>query len=148
MVTSNQFQLVQSQVTQWASSHAAIMAAALVGSWARGEARPDSDVDFIFLTKDPSQFRANTTWMLDALGGQFAGEPMDWRDEDYGVVWSRHLMFGDKVRIEFSFAHLDWAQADPIDPGTCKVVQNGFNVLVDKGGYFELLEALSSEHRQ
>jgi uncharacterized protein len=51
------------RVTAWASVRADINALFLVGSHARGEARPDSDVDFILLSTAPSVFVNNQTWV-------------------------------------------------------------------------------------
>jgi predicted nucleotidyltransferase len=48
-VKSTQVKKVESilaEVLEWAVQSAAIAAASLVGSWARGTARKDSDIDF------------------------------------------------------------------------------------------------------
>lgn len=51
------------QIVQWAASHKAIKAVALVGSWARGTAHAESDVDLMFLVEQPLPFRTSTDWL-------------------------------------------------------------------------------------
>ncbi|MGH2704321.1 MAG: nucleotidyltransferase domain-containing protein [Actinomycetota bacterium] len=36
---------------------------AIVGSWARGEARADSDLDLVILTEDPSRYTHADDWL-------------------------------------------------------------------------------------
>jgi predicted nucleotidyltransferase len=50
-------------VVAWATAQPEIRAIALVGSHARGIARPDSDIDFMLLATDPESFRADTKWV-------------------------------------------------------------------------------------
>jgi predicted nucleotidyltransferase len=50
------------QVTAWAAAQRDIVAVALVGSHARGTARPGSDVDLVILTATPERFLADTAW--------------------------------------------------------------------------------------
>ena len=57
-------QLVQ-RITQWASGHRLILAAALVGSQARGTAHAKSDIDLMFLTEQPLLFRTSTDWLCE-----------------------------------------------------------------------------------
>jgi predicted nucleotidyltransferase len=43
----------------WAAERDDVVAAAIVGSWARGAAREDSDVDVVLLTEDVSVFESD-----------------------------------------------------------------------------------------
>jgi predicted nucleotidyltransferase len=56
-LTSEKVNLILEEVAQWASRRTDIAAAALVGSWARGAARVDSDIDLMFLAANPASFR-------------------------------------------------------------------------------------------
>ncbi len=47
---------VISSVRDWAIRQGDILAAAVVGSYARGTERPDSDVDLVLLVADPAPF--------------------------------------------------------------------------------------------
>jgi predicted nucleotidyltransferase len=42
-------------VIEWAKNEPDLMALALVGSYARGEASPESDVDLILLLRNPKE---------------------------------------------------------------------------------------------
>jgi uncharacterized protein len=47
----------------WAAHQPTIAGVALVGSYARGEARPDSDIDVVLLCEEPHAFVAHTSWI-------------------------------------------------------------------------------------
>jgi predicted nucleotidyltransferase len=51
------------EVTQWALSCDSVQALALAGSQARGEARPDSDIDFIIFCDDKSVLLEDLSWI-------------------------------------------------------------------------------------
>ena len=125
-------QLVQ-LMTQWASGHQFILAAALVGSQARGTAHAKSDIDLMFLTKQPLLFRTSTDWLREINWGDHQIE--SWQDKEYGAVWSRHLyLYADNIgraEIELSFGQPDWAAIISLDPGTQRVVREGCRVLYD-----------------
>jgi hypothetical protein len=118
-------------VLAWAASHDAIRAVALVGSRARDAARPDSDIDLVLLVADPETFRADASW-LDAIDWKSTGvRPTIKRDAQYGVLWSRHVRVDDGSEVEFGFAPLSWADCDPPDSGTRRVISEGCRVLYD-----------------
>lgn len=128
----------------WAASQPDILGLALVGSWARGTARPDSDIDLMVLAQDPERFRRERTWLFE-IDWALVGLPViGWRDADYGAVWSRHVTLADAVEIEFAFGPLAWANPAPIDEGTFEVAAHGLRPLHDPHGQFAaLLVALS-----
>ena len=133
-MSSMQVQKVNSilaQVVEWAKSRADVSAIALVGSWARGTARPDSDIDLMVLTPNFTGFRDNPEWVNDINWRPIGCEVEAWEDEDYGIVWSRHVYLDDKTEIEFCFGALAWASTEPIDAGTLSVVRNGCRILHD-----------------
>ena len=125
-------------VTHWAKSREDIRGVALVGSHARGAARPDSDVDLLLLSKDPNGFR-DAAW-LRVLARPTAGlHPASWTDEEHGAVWCRRVWFESKCEVEFAFAPVSWADVSPVDQGTARVVSDGCRILYDPD---ELLKRL------
>lgn len=70
------------------------VAAGLVGSWARGNARPDSHVDVVLLTE-------------------------------------RRLRLASGLEVEVCIGHPSWAETDPVDAGTRRIVSDGIRVLWD-----------------
>jgi uncharacterized protein len=127
--------LILAEVTQWASRRTDIVAAALVGSWARGAARLDSDIDLMFLAANPASFRQDEKWTNEIQWAVIDAEIDAWEDKDYGVIWSRHLYLNSyldrEIEVEFSFGLPCWASVHPIDAGTLRVVSDGCRILYD-----------------
>jgi predicted nucleotidyltransferase len=114
------------QLKAWAATQDEIDAIALVGSHARGTACPDSDVDLVILTADPSGFLDDLQW------ANTFGTPMRRDHEDYGAVQSIRVHFMDGLEVEFGFASPAWASTNPAAAGTIGVVRNGFAILFDR----------------
>jgi uncharacterized protein len=115
------------QLQRWASENEDVRALVLVGSFAHGEARPDSDLDVVLLTKNQHSYLGNTAW-TSAFGRVSRVEL-----EPYGTVTSVRAFYDDGFEIEFSIAPADWA-AKPFDAGTEGVARRGIVVLFDRDG--------------
>jgi predicted nucleotidyltransferase len=132
---------IVSPIVSWSRRRPDILGLAVVGSWARGNARPDSDVDLILLLNEPETFRRQA-WLDEIMWHE--GHVVHWHDADYGVAWSRHLQLSASGEIELTFCHPWWADTDPVDAGTAEVVSGGCRVLLDKSGLFEKLLSVVS----
>ena len=121
--------------TLWARRRADVSALALVGSWARGAADGDSDVDLILLTDTPERFTASDAW-LPELGGARLVLTVAW-----GAILERRFELPSGLEIEFGVGTPGWAAVEPVEPGTKRVVSDGMRVLHDPEG---LLSALSA----
>ena len=124
-------------VTDWAASRSDIVGVALVGSWARDAANPDSDIDLILLTPNPDAYRVSSAWLTEIDWPKLSLSVQSYRDAKYGVVWSRHVELSDGVRVEFSFGFPSWAATCPCDAGTHSVVSRGCRVLFDPAGLLQ-----------
>lgn len=107
----------------WARCESRIVAAALCGSHARGEARPDSDIDLILISPNPSSLLNDRDWL------SHFGDANVVEDEDWGLVQSIRVFYG-KLEVEFGIAGLEWVQP-PIDSGTAKVLRQPMCILHD-----------------
>ncbi len=54
---------IRSFVADWARRQHDIVAAAVVGSWARGEDRMDSDLDLVVLALHPDRYVGDDGWI-------------------------------------------------------------------------------------
>ena len=115
------------QVVEWARRRSDVRAVILVGSHARGDARPDSDVDIGLLVTDQRIYVDNFNW-LSAFGTVNSAAI-----EQYGRVTSVRTRYRDGLEVEFSISPADWASV-PVDPGTARVARDGLSVLLDKDG--------------
>lgn len=111
----------------WARSQPQIAAVALVGSYARGAAQEDSDVDLVILTPVIDRYLRDRSWL------SLFGQVREWRDEDYGRVTSIRCYYESGLEVEYGFSTADWA-APPIDTGTLSVVSQGIKLLHDPHG--------------
>src|SRR5689334_9885790 len=80
---------------KWSEREDSIDAVALVGSQARGTARPDSDVDLIVLTERPGHLLDDTAWIRKF------GTVQTIMREDYGPVQSIRVHYAEGLEVEF-----------------------------------------------
>jgi hypothetical protein len=116
------------QVSAWASSKPEIIGIVLVGSYARGEARLDSDVDLVIVLEDQRILMAGEKW-----AGCFGTiDDLSW--ENWGKVQSLRVYYSSGMEVEFGLTDRDWL-ASPIDEGTKNVLQQGLMIICDPQQY-------------
>ena len=109
-------------VAQAASGSVAV---ALVGSWASGKARQESDVDLVVLTREPEVLLQDDTWHA-----AFGAHVTLIRERDFGALQERRLRLASGLEVEVCVGLPSWA-ATPVDDGTRRVVTDGLRVLWD-----------------
>ncbi|HEX6420021.1 MAG TPA: nucleotidyltransferase domain-containing protein [Acidimicrobiales bacterium] len=124
-------------VAAWATQQPDVVGVAVVGSWARGQARMDSDVDLVVLTNDKDRYITDGRWVPDAVGE--SAELV--RTQEWGPLTERRVVLRSGLEVEFGFVPPSWASVDPADPGTACVVRDGCSPLVDPKGAFARLSA-------
>jgi uncharacterized protein len=112
-------------VTLWASGRPDVAGLLLVGSCARGTARPSSDVDFVLLT--------HSAWD----SGPAIGEPTLTRS--WGPITERRFVTPSGLEVELNVGNPSWAAVTPVDPGTLRVVGDGARSLYDPAGLLAVL---------
>lgn len=122
-------------VADWAERQEDIVGVAVVGSWARGHERMDSDVDLVILTEDKIRYLADSSWVRAAVGGP--AEIV--RTQDWGPLTERRIALPSGLEIEFGFAPRTWALTHPVDVGTARVMRDGCSPLLDRDGAFARL---------
>jgi predicted nucleotidyltransferase len=137
-----EFEAVAGAVAVWARSRPDVRGVALVGSWARGEAHRDSDIDLVILTDAVRRYCDEDGWIRAALG---AGVEVV-RRQTWGVVTERRARLPSGLEVEFGLAPLSWASTSPLDNGTASVVREGCVPLVDPDGALaRLVAAVASQ---
>jgi putative acetyltransferase len=126
-------------ILQWARARRDIRGVALVGSRARGTPRPNSDIDLVLLASAPEAIRTEASWVESIDWSAIGAHVVSWRDEDYGILWSRRIWLAAGLEVEFGFAPLCWACPAPPDAGTQRVIWDGCRILHDPDGFFERL---------
>ena len=116
------------KVTAWAQGDSRVAAAGVCGSHARGEARPDSDVDLCILTAAPGSLLEERSWVHGFGADARIAKPV----EDYGLVQAIRVFYGS-LEVEFGITAEAWAQI-PIDEGTAGVINDGLWILYDPDG--------------
>jgi predicted nucleotidyltransferase len=116
-----------SGVKEWAAHRPDIAGILLVGSYARGTPRTDSDVDLVILTAEPERY-------LDSISfARNFGLVVKWEKEDWGRVTSLRVWYQDGLEVEYGIARPDWA-SQPLDAGTRRVVSDGVQIIFDRDG--------------
>jgi len=117
------------QVADWAAEQDDIRAVLLVGSYARGNARDNSDVDLVLLVDDPGRFTQSQAW--SAVFGPVERV----KKESWGKVTSFRVWYPGGLQIEFAVASSEWARL-PLDEGSARVLRDGFRAVYDPGHLF------------
>lgn len=116
-----EYRAVLEHLSNWAPSRPDIVAVGVVGSWARGIRRSDSDVDIVVLTTEKQAYLETDDWIEASLG-----EPLPVvRRAEWGVLTERRLQTPSGFEVEMGFVAPSWAATDPVDPGTATVVGGG-----------------------
>jgi predicted nucleotidyltransferase len=132
-----QTQNILREAASWAEGDPRVSGVALVGSHARGEAGPDSDIDLIIVSIDPGSLVNDTAWVA-----RF-GAIESLKVEHYEFVTSVRVFYLDGPEVEFGVTGEEWAQL-PLDPGTRQVICGGMRILYDESGLLrEAQEAVS-----
>ena len=121
------------KLVSWARSEVTIQAMGVVGSHARGEAKPDSDIDLIILCSSPHFLIENQNWINSF------GRVVRLQEEDYGAVTSLRVFYQEGPEVEFGIASRSWANI-PIDSGTHGVVRGGLRILHDPENLLKVLK--------
>jgi enterochelin esterase-like enzyme/predicted nucleotidyltransferase len=130
-----------SDLRDWGLRESAILGIALVGSHARGTARPESDVDLVILLNDSTALANDIGWMNRFGDVQYVS------DEDGGLVQSKRVHYADGSEVEFGFTTSEWAATEPCDASTLAVVRNGFRVVYDPKGLLRNLAIAAKPDR-
>lgn len=111
--------------TVWAASQADLQAAALVGSYARGTPKLDSDLDLVLLVDEPHKYLADPGWIRQL------GRPLRQQVEQYGRLTSLRVWYVVGLEVEFGLTDPGWAD-QPLDPGTAQVLVGGARLLFER----------------
>ena len=122
----------QQAFISWATAQADIEGVALVGSYARGTATDNSDIDLIILTSERARYLENQDWL------SLFGEIERSTNETWGDVKTIRATYKTGLEIEYNFSTPSWASL-PVDAGTRRVLNDGVKILYDPTG---LLDAL------
>lgn len=79
----------------WAGGHGDVQGIALVGSYARGGARDDSDIDLVILTDQPQVYLEDPRWM------EHFGTVKEYQTEDYGKLISIRVFYQNGIEVEY-----------------------------------------------
>ena len=126
------------KVAAWAQSDDRVVAAGVCGSHARGQARPDSDIDFCILTSEPGSLLEDYSWIYDFGSEASVAGPV----EDYNFVQSLRVFYGT-TEAEFGVTDQAWAKR-PIDRETAGVINDGLRILYDPEGRLKEAVAYSA----
>ena len=112
------------KVTEWGTKIPGLLGIVLVGSYARGDARSDSDIDLVVILEDTSTLMVDVGW-----AGHF-GPVVAQSWENWGKVQSLRVHYNTGMEVEFGVTGRHWL-ANPIDEGTRDVLLQGVMIIYD-----------------
>jgi predicted nucleotidyltransferase len=115
-------------LTAWARARPDVDGLVLVGSSARGQARPDSDVDVVILSPAYRTLADDHDWFPGLRPGARLVRQGVW-----GPVLERRWRLPSGLVVELGLAAPGWASL-PLDDGTARVLRDGCRVLHDPVG--------------
>jgi uncharacterized protein len=125
----------------WAHGRPDVRAVALVGSWVRGTARADSDLDIVLLTDSPASYIEREDWVA-GFGADSVVRMQRW-----GALTERRLSRPSGLEVEVGVVSPAWASVDPLDDGTAQVAGDGLVALYDPDKLLARLVDAVAEHR-
>ena len=125
MKTQADIQPFIDRVLDWADGQASVLGVLLVGSYAREQAKENSDIDLVLLVDNPSQYLSDTRWV------QRFGIPERQQQEDYGALTSLRVWYQGGPEVEFGLTTPAWASL-PMDEGTRQVLLDGYKLLYER----------------
>lgn len=124
---SNEIAAIIGRVRRWAEDRSDVVGLLLVGSCARGEARPGSDIDLVLL--DSRQDRYSDSSLAEELGFEELV-----RNRSWGALTEWRFVTGSGLEVEINVGSPGWASVEPVDPGTRRVIAEGASILSDPTG--------------
>ena len=131
---------VVDRVATWAAEQADVRAVALVGSHARADATPDSDIDLVLVVEDVDVWLSDQSWLTEF------GEVLRVRHEDWGLVQSLRVTYRNGSEVEFGLTTVAWVTA-PLDEGTATVIRDGLSAVSDPEGLLGQARQAAKPHR-
>lgn len=114
-------------ITEWGKKDPQVEAIVLVGSFARETNQPGSDIDVCIIT-DYKEELLNKLSFIHTFG------PVNnYIIEYWGACTSIRVWYVEGEEVEFGIVKPSWYSL-PLDEGTCRVLEDGYQILVDKQG--------------
>ena len=123
----NKFETFKKKFTTWSINHDLIEGACIIGSYARGTQKPNSDIDTIIFTKNPNIFIKDKEWV------NTFGKTKRILIEQWSKVTILRCFYFSGMEIEFGISTIDWTTV-PVDKGTYRIVADGLIILHDPTG--------------
>lgn len=120
---------IASRVRHMGDSQEEIQSAIVVGSFAYGRPRMDSDIDIVLAVADRSRWVSDDAWVARLLDESFRLL----REQDWGPLREQRFQTATGLEVEFGVVTGRWF-ATPVDPGTAKVLTDGCLILTDREG--------------
>ena len=127
------FEKFFNDLEEYAENTSHIESILIVGSYARGTNKENSDLDIVIITSNKSDMITKQDFT------QEFGEVYKQQTEYYGACTSVRAWYSDGKEVEFGIVELSWITT-PLDIGTYQVLSGGYKLIVDKKRYFENLE--------
>lgn len=114
-------------ISDWGKKDPQVEAIVLVGSFARETNHPGSDIDVCIITDYKEELLTKISFI------HTFGHVKNYVLEYWGACTSIRVWYAEGEEVEFGIVKPSWYSC-PLDEGTCRVLEDGYQILVDKQG--------------
>lgn len=129
------------RIAGWAAAQPDLVAVAVVGSRARGTARPDSDLDLVILSATPERYIDGEDWARELGLGEVRATA------HRGMLVEQRLKTAWGLELDIAIGSPRWASVSPLDPGTWRVTGEGLRIVYDPAGLLGRLKRAALDGR-
>lgn len=118
----------------WAADVSDLRGVCVVGSYARGTPQMSSDLDLVLLSTEPDRYRG---W----LGSDSPLAPARFLlSRTWGPLTELRFLHRTGRQLDIGVTTPAWADTDPLDPGTARVIGDGLRIVHDPDSLLHRVE--------
>ena len=116
------------ELESWAAEIPDLRAVCVVGSYARGTPEMSSDLDLVLLSTEPARYGGWLGWDSPMAPARFL------LSRTWGPLTELRFLHQIGLQFDIGITTPAWADNDPLDPGTARVISDGLRIVHDPDG--------------
>jgi predicted nucleotidyltransferase len=129
----------------WVNHQGDLRSLVMVGSFARGTPKPESDLDFVIVADAPEAYGENIGWVQELLLETEGFKLVNVFTKAASGIWWIYIELcrdGRKIEAEIKLVSAEWIDMSSAESEFQQSVRDAFRILVDKSGELENIVTL------